>query len=134
LLDALNYSRGQAVARVDSVTICSGLNCTGNANWDSGWTVFVDLNGDGLITAGGVGIPADQVLRVHDNTVKNTTIRQGAGGGTRITYSRIGENQTPGAAVSFRVCAENNDTSAARTINVTNIGAGTSSYGAVSCP
>ncbi len=133
LLNSLNYSRGQAVARVENVTICAGVNCPNGASWDSGWTVFVDFNGDGLITAGGGGLAADEVLRVHDNTANVTTVR-GAAGVTRITYNSLGENQTPGAAVSFRICAENNDTAAARTINVTNIGTGTSTYGAVSCP
>ncbi len=134
-LNALNYARGEAVARVGNVTICSGLNCAGGVAWDNGWTVFVDFNGDGLISAGGVGIAADEVIRVSDNSANNTTIRQAAGTAvTRITYNRLGENQSPGTAVSFRVCGSNNDIVAARTIGVTTIGSGTAQSGTAVCP
>ncbi len=134
-LNALNYARGEAVARVGNVTICSGLNCAGGVAWDNGWTVFVDFNGDGLISAGGAGVAADQVIRVEDNSANNTTIRQAAGAGvTRITYNRLGENQFPGTAASFRVCASNNDTVAARTVGVTVIGSGTAQSGTAVCP
>lgn len=59
LTSALYYARSEAIKRGGNVTIrkeATGTNgctlATGNASWDCGWFVFVDLNENGAQTAG----------------------------------------------------------------------------------
>lgn len=68
MASAVRLSRSEAVKRGMPVTICPSLDpeaaggpaCNGGANdWASGWIIFADLNGLGVIDAG------DRVIRVQ---------------------------------------------------------------------
>ena len=54
LVAALNLARSEAVKRAATVTVCAVADadaatpqCAGAADWENGWLVFVDSDGDG---------------------------------------------------------------------------------------
>jgi type IV fimbrial biogenesis protein FimT len=57
------FARSEAIKRSSYVTACrssNGTSCTaGVGSWHSGWIVFVDQNGDGVVDAG------DDIFRVQ---------------------------------------------------------------------
>lgn len=94
LVTALNYARSEAIKRGVRVTVCSsndGASCLGSNTWDTGWIVFIDTNGDGVV--GG-----EQVIQARGpleagNTMRTTT--------NRITYQNSGFSGMP---ATFRLC------------------------------
>lgn len=83
LIATINYTRSEAVRRGLPISICpsddDGGSCSGN--WNDGWIVFTDPNGDGLFDSGEV------VLKANDAVQTN--------------YS-IGTDDTFTAAISYR--------------------------------
>ena len=68
LLATLNLARSEATRRNVSVTVrrvdnLSSTNLGTGANWENGWDVFTDANGDGQFTAG-----ADQLIKTFRRT------------------------------------------------------------------
>src|SRR5260370_20409967 len=63
LLGDLQYARGEAIKEGQGVSVCvsgDGANCLANDNnWQKGWIVFSDVNGNGVVDA------VDAVLRVQ---------------------------------------------------------------------
>lgn len=69
LISTLQVARSEAVSRNRRIGICpttDNTNCAGNTNWEVGWMVFVDENGDGS-RAGG-----DEVLRSYEGPQQMT--------------------------------------------------------------
>lgn len=95
LVTSLNFARSEAVKRNQTITIRRS-----GAEWEAGWTVFVDLDGDGN------GIPegdaTDTVLRSYGAMPNNFTLR--ATGINRVTYQASGISGNG----SFVLC-ENSD-------------------------
>jgi type IV fimbrial biogenesis protein FimT len=64
LLGDMQYARAEAIKEGQPVTVCvstNGKTCSaGNVNWQNGWIVFADLNGDQVFTAA-----TDTLLRVQ---------------------------------------------------------------------
>jgi type IV fimbrial biogenesis protein FimT len=86
LVNSLGYARGEAVARVDNVSveaIGGGL---------IGWNVFLDTNADCTKDAG------EEILRVVDITADNVTIA----GANCVGFNELGENRA-NAVVSLTV-------------------------------
>ncbi|MFK7963748.1 MAG: GspH/FimT family pseudopilin [Burkholderiaceae bacterium] len=84
LASTVRFARSEAVKRGMPVSICPSLDpeaaggpaCNGGANdWASGWVVFADLNGLGVIEAG------DRVIRVQA-PLSNSGGIQSVGGNT----------------------------------------------------
>ena len=72
LLSTLNFARSDAVKLGNStVTICGSSNQTAcnTSNWESGWIVFHDTNGDGVVDAG------EQVVRIQEALSGGNTLR-----------------------------------------------------------
>lgn len=84
LVNSLAYARGEAVARVENVSIRS---VDGNADWSKGWTVFVDKNGDCVNDNG-----TDEVLRVVDLSAENLTVTASSNQAGCLTFDRLGES------------------------------------------
>jgi type IV fimbrial biogenesis protein FimT len=85
-MTALNLARSEAVKRGRPVTVCrstDGASCSGSGvNWETGWIVFTDANGDGVVDAG------DGILRVFDALPSGYTLR--SAGISRVTYDAGG--------------------------------------------
>ncbi len=84
MASAIRFARSEAVKRGMPVSICPSLDpeavggpaCNGGANdWASGWVIFSDLNGLGVIDAG------DRVIRVQAPLANSGGI-QSVGGNT----------------------------------------------------
>ncbi len=95
LVTSLSFARSEAVKRNQTITIRRA-----GTEWESGWTVFVDLDGDGN------GIPegdtTDTVLRVYAGLPDNYTLR--STGINRVTFQASGISGNG----SFVLC-ENSD-------------------------
>ena len=76
------YARSEAVKRSQQVSVCvstNGTSCTGGTNWEAGWLIYVDENGDGSFTGG------EEVLRAQQTLEGGNTLTPG-GIGTEVTY------------------------------------------------
>jgi type IV fimbrial biogenesis protein FimT len=64
LLGDLQFARAEAIREGRTISACvsqNGTGClTGSTDWNSGWIVFIDVNG-----TGNVDNAADTILRVH---------------------------------------------------------------------
>jgi type IV fimbrial biogenesis protein FimT len=87
MLGDLQFARSEAVRQGQPVSVCpstDGSGCTAS-NWQSGWIVFADFNGDGAMTAG-----ADQVLRTQKGFRGTDTLVASDAGVTFVTFNREG--------------------------------------------
>ncbi len=110
LLTALNVGRSEAIKRGVSTTVCTGsVGASCGGNWEDGWVVFVDSNGDGTIDAG-------EEIRVHDSLTPGTTI---AFPRTSIVYS--GQGFAVGFTGTFVLC-DSRGVSKAKGLVVSNTG------------
>jgi type IV fimbrial biogenesis protein FimT len=106
----LAFARSSAASRPGaSVTFCSSTNgaaCNGGANWESGWIVFRDVDGDSTVDAGD-----DEILRVNSGLAGGNTLRiRGFGGvNSSVRFDPEGMPRMPAgaaAAGTFIVCDE----------------------------
>ena len=84
LIGHLAYARSEAVKRSQQVSICASNNaatCTGG-NWQDGWIVYIDADGDNSFTAG------EQVLRAQQTLEGANTLTTAIG--TQVTYDYRG--------------------------------------------
>ncbi len=92
---AVNYARSEAVNRGGPVTICSSTSpqasnpvCDGGQQWESGWIVFADYDGDGTMDLGtGSCLTEEDCLLVVADGTDNITLRADQ---TRITFDSMG--------------------------------------------
>lgn len=122
----LNFARSEAVRRGTSVTMCrstTGAGCTGG-NWEQGWIVFTDINGNGALDG------ADVRLQVNEGLDTNFTLRTGAAFANGVTYAANGN--ASGVDI-FRVCRPDGDVALSRAVRVNITGRIRVSAG-VGCP
>ena len=96
MISSINLARSEAIKRNRTVTICSsvtGAICSASLNWQTGWIIFVDLDGDGTLNGAEgppirVSPPLDggaNITFVYDRTAlpfgSNGRIRAPTGGG-----------------------------------------------------
>ena len=113
LATILNYARSEAVKGAQRVTVCSratDTSCSGATNWDNGFLVFVDPNGNGTVDAGEVPLQVRQAMD-GDNTLRS--------GRARITFQANGFST--GFNDTFRLC-DARGTASARAIVISNQG------------
>lgn len=114
LLSSLNYARSEAVKLGNSnVSLCRSTDsatCSNGSNWEDGWIIFRDVNGNGSLDG------TDALLRVQEPLGGGNTLRpSGFGGATFVVYSNRG-NTTQG---TFTLCDSRGDEQArAIVINV----------------
>lgn len=142
LVTALQFARSEAVKRNNPVTVCissNGTACTGGANWENGWIVFNDVNGNAVVdgalivrSRGAIG--GGNTVRVTAGNVNNFILFTG-NGFPRDTANNI-------LAGTFSVCdargagSDANVNLTARTVQVGASGRVRSSevQGSVTCP
>ncbi len=97
LVSTLNFARSEAVTQAANVTVCksddfatpscntttTGTPATGE--WNIGWMVFVDDDGDGDFDGG-----TDTLLRVYSPPSGNIAIVGNANLANRLTYANTG--------------------------------------------
>ena len=92
---ALNVARSEAVRRGVQITLATN-GAAGSRDFSSGWTMFVDTNADGALTAG------EEVLRVGAALDAPMTIFGSANFGSFIAFDATGRLTTGGG--SFVIC------------------------------
>jgi len=149
MVTALNFARSEAIKRGTQVTIAR-LSGT-NKKWESGWQVFVDINGDGILddtspstpceTNASTGSPTeDCLLRNYDVLPNGYTLRSGNNFACWVAYTDDGANKGSGSDCSgglsndtFTLCDGAGTTSTARKIIIFN-GRARVEKGATACP
>jgi len=99
----LNYARSEAVKRGATVTVCKSAGvgaaaaCGGaGVNWEDGWLVYQDDNGDGTVDGGEVFLRSGEPL-----TPSFLTMRGAGPVVNRVTFTSRGYSNNAG---TFRVC------------------------------
>ena len=99
-LSALQLAKAEAAARINPVTICKsntdGSACVGGGDWQQGWIVFSDLNGNASVD-GGVG--GDTILLIHAALDDRITFGGTGGVTSSIVYRPSGFTSITGAEV-----------------------------------
>ena len=120
---ALNLARSEAVKRGMSVTVrpvdnASFTKKSAGANWEDGWDVFSDSDGDGTFDAG-----VDSLIRTYEGLHSNYTLI-GNNNANFIRYDRDGLSRQPGSFIICNNADGNNfpDANTARLIIVNFIG------------
>ncbi|HEX4673772.1 MAG TPA: GspH/FimT family pseudopilin [Steroidobacteraceae bacterium] len=88
LLGDMMLARSEAIKQAQSVTVCpsqGGTACDATTNWQHGWIVFSDVNGDGAFTVG-----TDTLLRVQKAFATATDTFQSDNAVEFVTYNREG--------------------------------------------
>jgi type IV fimbrial biogenesis protein FimT len=129
LLSSLNYARSEAIKRATNVYV----RRIGGAsqNWDGGWNVFIDSDGDQIFNN------ADTLLKTYPPLANGYTLRTGGNYGDWVAFLSTGltSGSGPGANDSFRVCATAGDLVNSRRISINVVGRARVSSGDVaSCP
>lgn len=108
LSGTLAYARSSAASRPGAfVTMCAssdGASCSGSANWENGWILFRDADGDAVVDAGD-----DEIIRISSGLDGGNTLRiRGFGGvNSSIRFDPEGMPRMPAganAAGTFIVC------------------------------
>ena len=118
----LQFARSEAIKQGAPVSVCAssdGLNCLGANTWQSGWIVFLDLDGSGTVTTG------DQVLRKRPAWVGGDTFAA-APSITAVTFSRDGFANLPvaatGASILLALRTEPVNANATRCVSINRVG------------
>ena len=118
LIGHLAYARSEAVKRSVQVTLCVSNNsgspapsCTGG-NWEDGWIVYIDQDGDDSFTAG------EEILRAQQALEGQNTLTPGGGIVNQVIYDYRG---FAGATGSFLLCDERLGPHG-KTVTITNTG------------
>lgn len=104
LSTAMAYARSEAIKRGWPVTVCKSSNtgnstpsCAVGANWQDGWIVFVDSNGDGAVTTiASSSFPADTVLRARTAAANSLAISGGTNYADYVSYDSRGVSKGSG--------------------------------------
>jgi len=138
IYDAFRFTRGEALSESQQVVICSsidGSTCAGNADWSTGWVVFLDRNSNAVADYGTDTCALDEDCMLSTQGV----LRQGVtlqADSTFATYSNLGERS--GGVSVLRLCSEEalpvNDVDNSHTISVAASGSVSFSRGTALCP
>jgi len=123
LLSHLQYARSEALTEHQQVVLCvssDASTCT-SGSWENGWIIFSDLDANGSVSG------TDQILKVHDALVGNTTLS--STGGNSVVYDDRGFS--PNSNATFSLC-DSRGSGDGKSITVSNTGR-IRRGGAVSC-
>jgi type IV fimbrial biogenesis protein FimT len=152
LVTALNLARSEAVKRGMQVSIRRNGNT--KRNWDSGWIIFTDANGDGVLDDNGNEvlceppddngniIDADCLLRAYPALTNGYTLRTGNNYACWVAFDSVGlikvsGNSCTGGNVlndTFRLCDSSKNKTTALSIALNVIGRARVYVGTSACP
>lgn len=92
----IQLARSEAIKRVTQVTLCKssdGTACSATSNWQSGWIVYVDSNGNEAVDSG------ETIIKVHQALESGTTLRYGAS--YDYVYYKLDGTAWPNATFTF---------------------------------
>ena len=94
----INFARSEAVKRGSPVTLCRGTSsgCNSNAAWASGWIVFSDVTGNGVLNTA-----TDAILRVHGVLTGISSVNFSNSSTNRITFSAAGSATGYATTITF---------------------------------
>ncbi|TAK62529.1 GspH/FimT family pseudopilin [Methylobacter sp.] len=126
LVTSLNLARSEAVKR--GVQVSVRRKGSTNQNWDSGWDIFTDLDGDGILDT------VDTLLKTYPALTNGFTLRTGTAGyqdfaaylPSGLSLSSIGD--------TFRLCDSSADTLNSRAIEINAVGRSRTYQGTTACP
>lgn len=136
LMTALNLARSEAIKR--GVQVIVRRNGGNSTEWESGWDVFVDVNGDAIFNDNGDAIlceiAEDCLLRTYDALPTGYTLRTSG----NTIYQNYAGYLPSGVSIvpfndTFRLCY-GTDTTTSRAIAVNAIGRARVSTTTTSCP
>lgn len=138
LLATLQLARSEAIKRGVQVTVLRNGNTS--SDWDAGWTVFTDWNGNGQFDDDGKAPTCDTgedcILLTQGALKGNMTLRTGAHFTAWVAYLPTGYSISSGGAGNdtFRLCGSDKNTSDARSIVVSVTGRPDVQVGTNQCP
>ena len=97
----LNLARSEAVKRATPVTLCkssSGIACTTTSEWEQGWILFSDPDGDQVYDSD------ESLLRVDQALIAGYSLRGSAAVADAVTFHANGTSLMQG---SFVLCLDN---------------------------
>lgn len=119
---ALQLAKTEAVSRVNPVTICkrntAGTGCVAGDDWQQGWIVFSDIDGDANVDG-----TTDEILLRHEALHANITFRGTTDVDTFITYRPSGTTSIA-TTQTLILCDERGYAESAKGILVTITGRG----------
>ncbi|MDJ0806801.1 MAG: GspH/FimT family pseudopilin [Gammaproteobacteria bacterium] len=126
MVTALNMARSEALKLGQQVTVAR----TG-ANWEDGWRVFSDMDGDGSYEIG----DGDTEIQIFYALSDNYTLRA-VNFTDWIAYlpSGLSTGSSGLANGTFRLCADDQDTETGRDLVINAVGRVRIDEGATSCP
>ena len=89
LTQQLQLARNEAIKRNQKVTLCKSDNttqCNTSAEWESGWILFENLDGDGRVDS------VDSILLHHAALPNGVTLRGVGNFRNRVTYKPTGDS------------------------------------------
>ncbi len=129
----INLARSEAIKRNTPVLICkrSDLSCSTSANWEDGWIVFADSDGDETLDSG-------EEIRYFDPLRSSYTLRDQSGTLNWLAFQANGRPRRNGGGLFtgavLRLCAVTADTATSRAISMNSAGQTTLSIGTTACP
>lgn len=118
---ALQLAKAESAARTSPATICksniAGTGCVTTGDWQQGWIVFSDINGNAAVDA-----PADVVVLDHEALDSRITFND-AGATNSITFNPSGRTSITGTQVLI-MCDARGFAESAKGILVTMTGRG----------
>jgi len=137
LLASLNIARSEAIKRGTQVTL--RRKGSTSQNWDNGWDIFTDLDGNGSLDDDGDTVLCENVedclLRTTSALTNNYTLRTNTPYGDWISYKSDGlVLASGGTAGTFRLCDNTANTATSRAIIISTTGRARIATGTTSCP
>ncbi len=118
---SLQLAKAESAARTTPATICkkniAGTGCVTTGDWQQGWIVFSDINGNAAVDAG------DAVVLNHEALDTRITFNGTAGVTNSITFRPSGSTSITGAQV-LNMCDARGFAESAKGILVTITGRG----------
>jgi len=126
LVTSLNLARSEAVKR--GVQVSVKKKGSTNQNWDSGWDIFTDLDGDGTLDA------ADTLLKTYPALTNGFTLRTGTVGYQDFAAYLPSGLSLNSSGDTFRLCASSGDIVNSRAIEINALGRPKTSDVTTACP